>query len=189
MSLSRYASERAERATRYFAIALVAIIVFGVCWLGIRTFLMRTAASEISRNAQAQQAMLVQARSDLLRSESMRAPSEPLGMRAPGLFQRYLEERAAAQETRVSEFRVSPELLPYLSAFSGEMEQGSDWGQIGVSFGVQGRFEKVYETLRSLLDSPVPIELDSVELHSQPQGGVNAVVTLRVLSRQPGASS
>lgn len=101
-------------------------------------------------------------------------------------FQSAVEATAQAHGATVEECTSSPESTPYLSKYHND-EPAPGWQQVPARVHLSGRMPEVFATVNALKKSPIPFEIDTIELsrgHSEKgQSRVTAQINLRVLVR------
>lgn len=160
-------------------------------WLG-GSILLSSAQGSANRLAIAQKrTSLGEALKTIDAGKAVSDAESPSGLGSIGRLQSYIESKAEESGCEVSEFQAGASLLPFLSAYSKQADS-SGWGQYQVSTDLHGRIGPVFDTIRSLAQQDVPIELDTLEfsraeIDHQGNCQVNVHLGLRVLSKGAGA--
>lgn len=179
----RHTSQAALELITRALIAAAILVGVAVAGLAIRTVLAVRQTHALDADTRVQQ--------DHVRSHTAQPPQVTVlhakGLEVLRLLQDAVSQGAQRNMCQLAEFRSATQTAPYTPKYRKNMPD-DPWAQMDAHFSISGRLRDVMNTLRSLNDVAIPIEVDSVnitrrEILKDGSTTVNAQVDLRALAQ------
>ena len=113
----------------------------------------------------------------------------PRGLDALRTLQIAVTQAAVHNKCQLAEFKSATQTAPYIPRYKKNLPD-QPWSQMDAHFTISGRLRDVLETLRSLNDLVVPVEIDGLNIARESISAdgtttVNAQIDLRALAQGP----
>lgn len=166
-------------------VGVCALIAVAGLVLGGRGIYCSFQRSQAVDAAKADQEAIRQALETLDKSRSIEVGGQVEGLAAVNAFQRYFIDQATRSGCTVREVVASSEGQPYVTKFNKDTPANA-YVQLGFKASLNGTPSQVLATIQSLVDSPVPWEMDGATLRRSTvkHGGsvLEFAIELRVLA-------
>jgi len=168
-------------------LAVCVLVGIVIVVLSIRTVLDVRGAHVLDADSRVLEAQAKKHVEPLIQSAGQGKPL-PRGLTALRTLQDAVTQDASNNHCQLAEFKAATQTTPYASHYKKSLPN-EPWSQMDAHFSISGRLRDVMETLRSLNDAGVPIEIDGLTLSrkdiSREDGSttVSAQIDLRALAQ------